>query len=61
MLNRTNVAEVFFNRSRNYKNVWDNERQLMCPRDKSGKFHCPLDAALHEWIVKSTGYTEGNA
>ncbi|XP_062519255.1 uncharacterized glycosidase Rv0584-like [Corticium candelabrum] len=60
-LNRTNDAALFFNRSRSYRNVWNHDKKLMCPRDRHGKFHCPLDPSLNSWMIKNDGYTEGNA
>ena len=54
-------AARYANRSKSYKNVWDSKRKLMCPRDVNGTFHCPLDPNLNDWIVKNSGYTEGNA
>ena len=59
LLNKSADAETFHNRSKNYKNVWNKERELMCPRSKSGEFHCPLDPTLNTWIVKYDGFTEG--
>ena len=59
LLNKLTDAETFYNRSKNYKNVWNKERELMCPQSKSGEFHCPLDPTLNTWIVKDDGYTEG--
>ena len=59
LLNKSADVETFYNRSKNYKNVWNKERELMCPRSKSGKFHCPLDPTLNTWIVKDDGFTEG--
>lgn len=59
LLNKSADAETFYNRSKHYKNVWNKERELMCPRSKSGEFHCPLDPTLNTWIVKDDGFTEG--
>jgi len=59
LLNKTSDAILFLNRSKNYKNVWSSENQLMCPRSSSGQFHCPLIPTFHEWIFKDSGYTEG--
>ena len=59
LLNKSADAETFHNRSKNYKNVWNKERELMCPRSKSGEFHCPIDPTLNTWIVKDDGFTEG--
>ncbi len=61
LLNQTDDAKLFLNRSMNYRNVWSTDKQLMCPRDKSGDFHCPLDPAFHEWMFTDSGYTEGIA
>ena len=58
-LGKAGDAALFRNRSRNYQNVWNENRQLMCPRKASGVFDCPLDPSFHEWMFKSTGYTEG--
>ena len=59
LLGRSSEASVFLNRSGNFRNVWSSEQQLMCQRSRSGEFHCPLDPAFHEWMFKSSGFTEG--
>ena len=59
LLNKSEDAEIFYNHSKNYKNVWNKERELMCPRSKSGEFHCPFDPTLNTWIIKDAGFTEG--
>ena len=59
LLNKSADAETFYNRSKNYKNVWNKEKELLCPRSKSGKLHCPLDPTLNTWIIKESGFTEG--
>ena len=59
LLNKSMDAETFLNRSKNYKNVWNKKRELMCPRSKNGNFNCPLDPTLNTWIVKDDGFTEG--
>jgi putative alpha-1,2-mannosidase len=59
MLNHTSDAAYFLGRSENYRNIWNAQRKLMCPRNSSGTSHCPVDPTSLEWIFKSTGYTEG--
>ena len=61
LINRSSDVTIFFSRSKSYQNVWDNGRKLMCPRDRQGKFHCPLDPSLNTWVIRQDGYTEGNA
>lgn len=58
-----NVTEAmyFYNRSRNYRNVWNEDHQLMCPRNSSGYFSCPSDPYLNNWVMEGTAYTEGIA
>lgn len=60
MLGYTSDTTYFMSRSENYRNVWDAQRRLMCPRSLSGTSQCPLDPVSREWIVKATGYTEGS-
>ena len=59
LLNESIDAETFYNRSKSYKNVWNEESELMCPRSKSGEFHCPLDPTFHKWMFGDSGFTEG--
>lgn len=61
LINRSSDVAIFLNRSKNYQNVWDDDRKLMCPHDRQGQFHCPLDPSLNTWVFKQDGYTEGNA
>eukprot|EP00117_Sycon_ciliatum_P027270 scpid28321/ scgid2435/ Uncharacterized glycosidase Rv0584 len=61
ILGLTADAELFRNHSKNYRNLWDAGRKLMCGRDGAGEFHCPLDPELNEWVLESTDFTEGNA
>jgi predicted alpha-1,2-mannosidase len=50
-------AQMFFNRSRNYKNVWHPEYKFFCPKTSSGKWECPLI-----WTnVFDERYVEGDA
>eukprot|EP01113_Clastostelium_recurvatum_P026084 TRINITY_DN3130_c0_g1_i1.p1 TRINITY_DN3130_c0_g1~~TRINITY_DN3130_c0_g1_i1.p1 ORF type:complete len:774 (-),score=142.72 TRINITY_DN3130_c0_g1_i1:74-2395(-) len=50
-------AATFWNRSQNYKNVWNEEKKLFCPKDRNGKWECPLI-----WIdVFDPRYVEGDA
>lgn len=61
MLNFTEDARYFLNRSENYRNIWDSKKKLMCPRSISGKLNCPVDPLLQTWVLnKENGYTEGS-
>ncbi len=60
MLNLTEDAVYFMNRSENYHNIWDSQQKLMCPRSISGKLNCPVDPLLQAWLLKENGYTEGS-
>lgn len=54
-------AEALWQRAQNYKNVWEPNRQLMCPRLYNGSFACPSSfAALWPYPLE-TGYTEADA
>ena len=59
LLGNTSTAEIMLNRSQNYQNVWSNSNQLMCQRDSSGRFDCPLDPNLNTWLYTNDGFTEG--
>jgi predicted alpha-1,2-mannosidase len=61
LLGNSSVADLMLNRSKNYRNVWSHKEQFMCERQRSGDFKCPIDPYLNTWIIKSQGYTEGNA
>eukprot|EP00026_Physarum_polycephalum_P007181 Phypoly_transcript_07238.p1 GENE.Phypoly_transcript_07238~~Phypoly_transcript_07238.p1 ORF type:complete len:536 (+),score=94.37 Phypoly_transcript_07238:231-1610(+) len=48
---------TFANRSQNYKNVWNSEKQLFCPKNLTGEWNCP-----DVWIdVFDNRYVEGDA
>jgi len=52
-----NDAEMFYNRSKNYKNVWNAKEQIMCPKNLTGEWNCPK-----LWInVFDSRYVEGDA
>ena len=59
LLGNSSVAEVMLNRSTNYRNVWDHNKQFMCERSRGGKFSCPLDPYLNQWLLMEDGFTEG--
>ena len=56
--NMTEAAN-FYNRSKNYHNVWNENRQLMCPKNSSGHFSCPIDPYSDSWVIEKSAYTEG--
>jgi len=35
------MQKRFLNRSKNYKNTWNTEKQLFCPKSLSGEWNCP--------------------
>jgi len=51
-------ATKYRTRSLNYVNVWDKDKEFMCPRTSDGKLHCSLESA---WYFVDKEYTEGNA
>jgi len=50
-------AEIFHNRSQNYRNVWNAEKQIFCPKNITGEWDCP-DVWLN---VFDSRYVEGDA
>jgi len=49
--------QIFLNRSMNYKNVWNDDEKLFCPRSSTNKWDCP-------WLwtdVFDSRYVEGDA
>ena len=60
ILNFTEDAAYFMNRSENYRNIWDSQQKLMCPRSTFGELDCPVDPVLQVWLFKGDGYTEGS-
>lgn len=55
-MNRPSEANVFFNRSQNYRNVWSAEK-FFCPRSITGAFECPWT-----WVNPfDNNYIEGDA
>ena len=58
-LGKPSDMELFLSRSKNYRNLWDSRRNLMCARNTGGDFECPVDPELNDWILHSTDFTEG--
>eukprot|EP01112_Ceratiomyxa_fruticulosa_P018977 TRINITY_DN6143_c1_g1_i1.p1 TRINITY_DN6143_c1_g1~~TRINITY_DN6143_c1_g1_i1.p1 ORF type:complete len:764 (-),score=125.90 TRINITY_DN6143_c1_g1_i1:103-2394(-) len=52
-----NDSALFLNRSKNYRNVWNEQEQFFCPRDSNGKWECPL-VKINVWDER---YVEGDA
>mmetsp|Transcript_43496 Transcript_43496/g.113219 ORF Transcript_43496/g.113219 Transcript_43496/m.113219 type:complete len:814 (-) Transcript_43496:218-2659(-) len=50
-------VQMFQNRSKNYKNIFETKKKFFCGRSSSGDFHCPLIPEL----AFTKDYTEGNA
>jgi len=40
-LGKASDAAMFFNRSKNYVNMWNTREKYMCPKTKAGKWECP--------------------
>lgn len=61
-LSRLDDANFFLSRSkRAYQNIWDAKRRLMCPRTRDGEMRCPIDPAVHWWLVDDgNAYCEGD-
>ena len=59
LLGNSSVAGVMLNRSTNYRNVWDHNKQFMCERGRDGEFSCPLDPYVNQWLLMEDGFTEG--
>jgi predicted alpha-1,2-mannosidase len=56
-LNLTSDAQMFYSRSKNYKNVWNSQYKFFCPKTSSGKWECP-----ETWLnVFDERYVEGDA
>jgi putative alpha-1,2-mannosidase len=49
--------EMFLNRSKNYKNVWNNDVQFFCPKTTDGAWNCP---DLYTYVFDGR-YIEGDA
>lgn len=61
ILNNTEDEAYFLHRSQNYKNLWDLQSKLLCPRSISGKLECPIHPASLDWLIlRDSGYTEGS-
>ena len=58
-LGNISEATYFHNRSKNYRNIWNEDHQLMCPRNSTRYFSCPSDPYLNSWIIEKSAYTEG--
>ena len=59
LLNRTDLHEDFLNRSKFYRNVWNNKTQLFDPRFKNGSF---MSISKKERVnINSKYYVEGDA
>lgn len=56
-LNLSSDAQMFFNRSRNYKNTFDRSENFFCPREENGKYDCPF----FKTDVFDSRYVEGDA
>lgn len=57
VMNLPTDAQLFWNRSRNYRNVWNPSQQIFCPRKIDGSFICPST-----WLnVFDPLYVEGDA
>jgi predicted alpha-1,2-mannosidase len=52
-------AQVFYKRGKNYRNVFNNDTQFICPRSSDGSWHCPWGP---EYLnVFDSRYVEGDA
>eukprot|EP00048_Salpingoeca_helianthica_P017060 m.235483 g.235483 ORF g.235483 m.235483 type:complete len:787 (+) comp20087_c0_seq1:24-2384(+) len=60
LLNKTADVPVFQNRSRFYRNLWDNKTEYFCPRKADGTFECNRDPSLHLWILEDSGFCEAD-
>lgn len=54
-LNKTDDVTLFFNRSKNYRNVWHADSKFFCPRFANGSFHCNEDPGWNGWIFSDDG------
>lgn len=61
-LGKMDDQKMFAQRSLSYRNIWDADRQLMCPRYRNGSVICPspLEAEL-PYPFEDRFYTEGDA
>jgi predicted alpha-1,2-mannosidase len=57
-MGRTDIADEFERRSRNWRNVWDPKSGFMRARQTDGQFHMPFNPAAAAY---GSDYTEGNA
>jgi predicted alpha-1,2-mannosidase len=59
VIGNTTQAKIFYERGKNYRNVFNKESQFMCPRSSDQSWHCPWGP---EWInVFDSRYVEGDA
>jgi len=51
-------AAIFYNRSQNYRNVWNAKEQIFCPKNITGVWNCP-----DIWVdpILDNRYVEGDA
>ncbi|MCB9489548.1 MAG: glycoside hydrolase family 92 protein [Deltaproteobacteria bacterium] len=58
------IADILYERSANYKNLWDEQTRYFRPRNADGSWLDPFDPGKGQEIysfLTATGYTEGNA
>jgi predicted alpha-1,2-mannosidase len=52
----TASAEAALERSKNYRNLWSEEKEFMCPRSNTGELQCPRNATSPEaWTLYKEG------
>jgi putative alpha-1,2-mannosidase len=56
-LGKSSDAAMFFNRSKNYENMWNHREKYMCPKTKAGAWECPI-IKTNFWDKR---YVEGDA
>jgi len=57
VLGNKNDSNLFYSRSKNYKNVWNSDYKFFCPKTSSGTWECPPT-----WLnVFDDRYVEGDA